>query len=150
MKGDLVPEKDHIARLCQTKQISHDGEVLAPAFMLRPGEHTLSVNWLEFLNCPDRQSEIDQIQNIYAEKNLNIGAGYKIAILNVGIFRRRVLEGTPDSRNIHVLHDPKYTSKYNDPSHCIVDNLRHGDLFIAELIVQTILSTHPARRGRHQ
>jgi hypothetical protein len=149
MKGDPVPEEHHIARLCQTKQISHDGEILAPAFMLRTREQTLSVNWLEFLNRPDRQSEIDQIQNIYTEKNLKIGAGYKIAVLNVRIVRRKVLEGAPDARNINVLHDPEYTPEYNDASHSVVDNLRHGDLFIAELIAQTILSTYPARRERH-
>jgi len=142
MKGDQVPEGHHITRLCQTTQISELGEILAPAFMLRPKEQELSVNWLEFLNCLDRQSEIEQIRNVYAEKELRVGAGYKIAVLIVGNVRRRVLEESPDGRNIRVLHEPEY----NDPSHSAVDNLRHDDFFIAELIARTVINTYPARK----
>ena len=60
MRYDPLPDEHHIARLCQTTQISEDGNIMAPAFMLKPHEQTLSVNWLEFFNCLDRESAIDK------------------------------------------------------------------------------------------
>lgn len=141
MKGEMIPDENHIARFCQPKHV-FEGQIQATAFMLRTGDEiSLSVNWLEFLNCSNRESEIAEIRTIYSKK-LSIGARAKIAILNVGEVRKKVLEETPDSRNLEVLHDPLN----NDPSHSGIYNLKQDDELIAELILETVRESYSARK----
>lgn len=134
MKGDKIPDQNHIARYCKSTQVS-DGQIQATAFMLRTGEESLSVNWLEFLNCSSRESEITEIRNIYSAK-LNVGVHARIAILNIGEVRKKVLAESPDRRNLEVLHDP--APEMNDPSHSGIYNLKQDDELIAELILETV------------
>jgi len=139
MKGEKIPAPDHIARFCRPMQVS-DGQIQAVAFMLRPGEESLSVNWLEFLNCSNRDSEITEIRNIYSAK-LNVGARAKLAVINVGEVCEKVLTESPDRRNVEVLHDPMD----DDPSHSGIYNLEPDGELIAELILETVRETYPAR-----
>ncbi len=139
MKGEKIPDPDHIARFCRPMQVS-DGQIQAVAFMFRPGEESLSVNWLEFLNCSNRDSEITEIRNIYSVK-LNVGARAKLAVINVGEVCEKVLTESPDRRNVEVLHDPMD----DDPSHSGIYNLEPDGELIAELILETVRETYPAR-----
>lgn len=140
MEGDKIPEKDNIARFCAPKT-APDGEIQAPAFMLRAGEENLSVNWLEYLNCSNRDSEIVEIQKVYSAK-LKVGAKAKIVVLNVGEVCEKVKTESPDKRNLDVLHNPEDEV---DPSHSGIYNMRPDHELIAELIRQTIRETYPAR-----
>ena len=142
MKGDKIPDSNHIARFCRPMQ-APDGEIQATAFMLRKGEESLSVNWLEFFNCPTIESEITEIRNIYSSK-LKVGPKARIAILNVGQVRKNVLVESEDKRNIKVLHDPIEEVPL-DPSHSGLYNLKQDDELIAELILETVLEDYPAR-----
>jgi hypothetical protein len=54
MKGQSIPDSEHVARYCKASTIENSA-VQATAFMLRTGEEYLSVNWLENLDCPDRE-----------------------------------------------------------------------------------------------
>lgn len=139
MQGDRIPDSDNIARLCMPKTVE-DGVIQASAFILRKDEPGLSVNWLEYLKCPDRATEIVEIQRVYARK-LTVGRSAQIAILNVGEIRELVYRETEDNREIEVLHTPEN----NDPSHSEIMNLSPDNEFIAELIREIILETHPAR-----
>lgn len=132
MKGDTIPDDDHIARLCMPKHVP-DGQIQATAFLLRSDEDGLSVNWLEFLDCSSRESEIDEIRRTYKAK-LDIKPGAKIAVLNVGEVREKVLTGSKDNRNLAVLHNPEI----NDQSHSEIYNLRNDNEWIAELILETV------------
>ncbi|MFH1673357.1 MAG: hypothetical protein ABIF87_08030 [Pseudomonadota bacterium] len=142
MKGDRIPDPDHIARFCRPGQVA-DEQIQATAFMLRSDEESLSVNWLEFLNCSSREHEIIEIRNIYSAK-LNVGARAKIAVLNVGEVREKVLTESSDRRNIEVLHDPL---EDDDPSHSGAYNLEPDNELIAELILETVhdREVYPAR-----
>jgi hypothetical protein len=143
MRGDRIPEHDHISRYCKPRTVC-DGQIQASAFIIRQGEESLSVNWLECLGCGDRESEIRQMREIYGSKFSGIGHKARIAILNVGEICKKVLTEHPDdSRNINVLHDPRE----NDPSHSGIYNLRPDDILIAELILSTIRTSnvHHAR-----
>jgi hypothetical protein len=141
MNGNRIPDRDHIARYCSSKNISEkDGNIQATAFMLRPDENCLSVNWLEYLNCPDRKSEIAEIQRIYSIK-LKVGSQAKIAVLNVGKVCIKVFEESTDHRTLDILHDPLG----NDPSHSGIYNLKQNDELIAELIRETKHEKYPAR-----
>jgi hypothetical protein len=140
MKDDLIPDNDNIARYCSFSRLSEkDGSIQATAFMLKQGEPSLSVNWLEFLNCPDRTSEIIEIRKVYLS-TLSVGSQAKIAVLNVGTVRIKVVE-SPDHRKLYILHDPLDI----DPSHSGIYNLRQNDESIAELIRETIFETYLAR-----
>ncbi len=140
MKGETIPDQNHIARFCRPMQIS-EGQIQATAFMLRADEESLSVNWLEFLNCFNRESEITKMRTIYAEK-LTVGARAKTAILNVGEVRKKILTKSPDGRNLEVLHDPLI----NDLSHSEIYNLKQDDELIAELILETVYESYSARK----
>ncbi len=140
MKGDTIPDQHHITRLCNPKHIE-GGLIQATAFMLRSSEESLSVNWLEFLNCISRRSEIVEIRNIYSKKFIKVGARAQIAVLSVGEIREKVLTESPDGRKLEVFHDPEV----NDPSHSGVYNLKDDDILIAELILETVRETYPAR-----
>ena len=141
MKGDEIPDQHHIARYCRPTQ-APGGEIQAAAFFLREDEESLSVNWMEFLSCPNRESEIAQLRNIYFAKLKRVAAGAKIAVLRVGEIRQKVLMGSQDRRNLKVLHSPEV----NDPSHSEIYNLKPDYELIAELILQTVLEAYPARR----
>jgi hypothetical protein len=141
VQGDRIPDSDNIARLCMPKT-AEDGIIQASAFILREDEPGLSVNWLEFLECPDRATEIVEMQRVYARK-LTVGRSARIAILNVGEICELVYRETEDNRIIEVLHTPD--ELHNDPSHSEIMNLRPDNEFIAELIHEIILETHPAR-----
>jgi len=141
MKGETIPDENHIARFCRPMQ-APEGQIQATAFMLRAGEENLSVNWLEFLNCSSRESEITKIRTIYSETFLSVGARAKIAVLNVGEVRKKVLTESPDGRNLEVLHDPLM----NDSSHSGIYNLKQDDELIAELILETVRDSYSARK----
>ncbi len=140
MMGDKIPEQDHIARYCQSSKVE-DGQVQPSAFMLRPTDNCLSVNWLEVLDCSSRESEINEIRGIYAHKFNRLGARSLIAILNVGEILQKVYEESEDKRKLEILHDPED----DDPSHSGIYKLKHNDMLIAELILETVRETYPAR-----
>ncbi len=140
MKGETIPDQNHIARFCRPMQ-APEGQIQATAFMLRADEESLSVNWLEFLNCSNRESEITKIRTIYSEK-ITVGARAIMAILNVGEVRKIVLTESPDGRNLEVLHDPLI----NDLSHSGIYNLEQDDELIAELILETVRESYSARK----
>ncbi|MDY6932982.1 MAG: hypothetical protein SVZ03_02010 [Spirochaetota bacterium] len=139
MKGEKIPDQDHISRFCRPMQ-APEGQIQATAFMLREGEESLSVNWLEFLNCSSRENEITKIRTIYSE-TFAVGARAKIAILNVGEVRKKVLKESQDSRNLEVFHNPII----NDPSHSGIYNLKQDNELIAELILETVRESYSAR-----
>ncbi len=146
MKGNTVPDDNHIARLCLRQHVDN-GQILATGFNLRLSDVFLSVNWLEYLRCPSRDKEIAEIQKVYSVK-LTIKPDAKIAVLNVGEVREKVLTGSQDRRNLKVLHEPLPDPSHpniNDPSHSGIYNLKQNDrIEIGELIRQAVLKTYPA------
>ncbi|MCH7612937.1 MAG: hypothetical protein IIB45_06205 [Candidatus Marinimicrobia bacterium] len=145
MSEDRVPDKDHIARLCLPSKIENEN-IQASAFMLRKDEIFLSVNWLEILNCTDREDEISEIRNVYSAK-FTVSKNAKLAVLNVGELCKKVVEKSPDHRMLEVFHTPIISSgsELGDPSHSEIYHLMPDHETIAELIVQTIQQTYPAR-----
>ena len=141
MKGQVVPDSDHVARYCQASKIEY-GEIQATAFMLRESEEYLSVNWLENLKCPDRTSEIRALQDVYSRKFNRVGTTAQIAVLNVGVLRNKIAYESPEMRQLRVLHEPIMP---DDPSHTGIYGFSSADEIIAELIAQTILEKHPAK-----
>jgi hypothetical protein len=139
MKGQAIPDSDHVARYCKASTIE-DGEVLPTAFMMREADEYLSVNWLENLGRSDRASQMRDLQELYARK-LRVRANARIAILNVGTVRSKVERDSQDRRVLRVLHDPEP----DDPSHSGIYDIPYDDEIVAELIAQVVLENYPAR-----
>ncbi|RJQ46679.1 MAG: hypothetical protein C4538_06305 [Nitrospiraceae bacterium] len=140
MKGDKIPDQDHVARYCSPIH-APEGEIQATAFMLRAVDKSLSINWLEYFRCLNREDEIAELRKAYSAKKLIIKAKGKIAVLNVGEVCEKVLTESPNNRKLEILHDPSE----NDPSHSGIYNIRSDDELIAELILETVSETYPAR-----
>ncbi len=140
MKGDKIPEENNIARLCFPRTVNN-GEIQPTAFMLREGEEYLSVNWLEYLKCSNRDCEIAEIQKVYSKK-FDVRPRARIAVLNVGEVCEKVKTESSDKRNLDILHLPEET----DLSHSGIYNLREDVELIAELIHEKIHDTYPARK----
>lgn len=132
-----IPDQDHIARYCNSTNIQ-DGEILAGAFMLRPGESYLSINWLECLKCTSREKEIDKLRKIYKKKHL-FGKLARVGVLNVGEIRSKVITENP---KIEILHHPES----DDPSHSGIFHLDDGDEMVAELIREALQETYTVRQ----
>ena len=147
MKGDKLPDQDHVVRFCQPTRIA-DEQIQATAFMVREGEESLSVNWLEFFELPSREGSISALRKTYYSKFNRIGAGAKLAVLNISEVCDKVLKESRDRRKLEILHDPEVTPEYEDLSHSGIYHLRHDDELIAELILETVREIYPAR-GNH-
>jgi hypothetical protein len=139
MKGDPVPDADHVSRLCGGSHID-DGVVQAGAFLLAPGHAFLSVNWLEHLGLNDRAAEV--VQRVLATKR-KVGATARLAVAVVGEIRTLVRNESDDARVLRVLHEPEETPP--DPSHAGIHNLRHDGLAIAVLLSRAFSELHPSR-----
>lgn len=138
MKGDNIPPTDHVAHYCYGKMIDGD-QILAAGFLPRPGEDFLSVNWLEWLRCPDRSSEINEIRRRYAA-NFSLRKKDKIALLNVGTTCLKVATESADRRCLKATHEPELT----DDSHSGLWGYTYNDTMIAEIILSSILDDVPA------
>ncbi len=141
MKGDRLPDSDHIARYCKPTT-APNGVILATAFMLRQVDEGLSVNWVEFFNCTDRNNEITELRRTYSDTFTRVSTNARIAILNVGEVRNIVYTETQDHRDIKIIHDPILDG---DQSHSEIYNMKQDNEFIAELILEVLLENHPAR-----
>lgn len=143
MKGDIIPDSDHVARYCKPSTIE-DCQIQATAFQLRPKDKSLSVNWLEFLKCSDRNEEIAAIQKVYNNK-LKVRSNARVAVLNVGKTRSKVLFESVDQRSLEFKHNPldfPDDPLKTDPSHSGIYNIKHDDEMIAELILSVIEPHH--------
>ena len=102
---ELVSDSDHISRFCRRNSVDEDGRITGQAFKLRPlDQEGLSVNWLEYLNLSNRETEIKEVRKIY-KKKLDVTGRSRIAVLNVGETRKYIYDKSPDKRKIQVTND---------------------------------------------
>lgn len=141
MKGDPVPDSDHMSRYCKGTCIDN-GRINGTAFYLRSGED-LSVNWLEFTQCPDRDEQIKEIRKTLGGR-LTLGNSAKIAVLNVGDLKENVYLNSEDNRELDVKHDPIFEPP-PDHSHSEIYNLRPDYDVIADLLAEIIQEDYPAK-----
>jgi len=137
MRGDRLPDKDHISRYCKFKSLVND-QPSGASFMLRTDDEFLSVNWLEYFGLKDCQEQMSQVrQNI----RLNLAPRAKFAVLNVGNVINYVRENGPDNRVLSVFHEPEE----DDPSHSGIHGYGFEDDWVADLIAEVVQETHPAK-----
>ena len=139
MSDTEVPNSDHVLRYC-SKTKHKNGRISGAAFILRPQDDGLSVNWLEFLNKDNRNDELNEIRKVYKEKRFIIKPSAKFAVLNVGEVRKYVTEESLDNRDLKVFH--KRSEK--DHSHSEICNINLDDDLISDLIAQKVKEIHNA------
>jgi hypothetical protein len=138
-KNDVIPNEHHVSRLIGRSKIDdEDDRIDGSAFCLRDGEKYLSVNWLEFLDLPNREEQIQEVRTVLQKKMRNIGATSILAVLNVGVTKEAVSHRT----NIRFLHYPSD----KDPSHSgIFDLIEEEEAVIGDLIAESVKERFPAR-----
>lgn len=115
-----------------------------PAFMIeeKDQDDALSVNWLEFLKCADRVSEIAAIQQILALKMKKISKNSRITVLNVGQSLTAIDKLLNGKLKVTVLHNPaREEGQWDDPSHSSIYGLtRNEDAQTAATALRDIIA----------
>lgn len=145
MKGEIVPDEDHVTRLCGGSHVREDGSIAATAFKLRPGEAYLSVNWLEVLGLPTRQAATEEVRRVLATKR-TVGSTARLAMLNVGRSRDVARQGGIAQVNLVFRHEPEIDpGRPRDVSHTGLYGVPTDDNTIPELLAASVLEIIPAR-----
>lgn len=103
MKGDPLPELDHVARHCRYAHLVYeDGQLIGvneAAFLPRPADVSgISVNWIEFFLGP-REHKIDCIRSI---TKLKAKDNDRIAVVEVNALKAAATPFT----TLTITHDP--------------------------------------------
>lgn len=145
MKGDIVPDGHHVSRLCGGSHVREDGTIAATAFKPRSGEAYLSVNWLEHLELPDRQSQIKEVLRVLGTKR-KVGNSARLAVLNVGSARDAVSRYSYDHLELSFRHEPEADPGIpQDPSHSGIHGVPEDDNLVAELLARAVSELHGLR-----
>ena len=145
MKGDVVPDADHVTRLCGGSHVREDGTIAATAFKPRPGEAYLSVNWLEALGLTGRGSELAEVRRVLATKR-KVGGAARLAILNVGQARHVVRQESSAHLELAFRHEPEVgTGRPHDHSHSGIYGVPEDDVLVPELLASVVLKVAEAR-----
>lgn len=142
MKGDILPDSSHITRLCNFAQLRADGWPASTAFLPRPGETFLSVNWLEKLSLSSRGEEVSEVLRVLRTKR-SVGTQAKLALLNVGRSRAAVQAGTLERLLLQYLHEPE--TQPDDPSHSGIYNVPLDSITVGELLARSVETLYPTR-----
>jgi hypothetical protein len=154
VKGDPVPDPDHILRYAGGAHIDVDSEtgnpvILGSAFISRPRDHgAISVHWLEAFSG----SLEEQVSAARAVSRLSRRRSARFARLNVGQLRSYVAENNPAGTSLEVTQDPLEPDPTHglegDRSHSLVSPVPYHDDPIAELvgdlIAHCVLDIFPA------
>jgi hypothetical protein len=153
MKGDPVPDPDHILRYVGGKHVDQDENgtpvVTGGGFIARPrDDNKPSYNWLE---CLEKKTIEDQVQQVRNLARVTYGATAKLARLNVGKVRSHIAENTEDNRAVTVIQDPLEAERemLADPSHALMTNSPNEDdpegERVGDLIAECVIEIFPAR-----
>ena len=103
MRGDPIPDDDHIVRYVKPTGIGANGSINGSEFRLRPerpDDTGVSVNWLECFRSLSRVGQLAAVRQLF---RLSVKATGRFAELNVGRVRRHLAEELP---NLSVVEDP--------------------------------------------
>ena len=151
MTGNELPADGHVVRYVRPSLVE-DETVDGSAFVLRKGEATLSVNWLEAFGGDDADHQLSEVRRLL---RLQLARSGRFAKLNVGETKRHVSECIQETGAITRIRisaaplDP--TGEFEaDPSHAAVTGLPSGDsdeaLLIGDLIAECVI--YPLSPGK--
>lgn len=139
MPGPELPDSEHVARYCSRSRCDDEGRPLGTAFMPKPEEPYLSVNWLEKTGANCRSEQLDLIRHFAAAGGLTLRASGKFAVLALSTTLAWVQEQA--SRRLSVCHEP---IGQTDPTHCGIYGYSPEDQMVADLLALKVSEVHPA------
>jgi hypothetical protein len=139
MKGEIIPDQDHVMRLCGGSHLREDGSVAPTAFRPRVGEAFLSVNWVEHLNLSTRFEQIVELCRVLSSKR-SIGKKAKLALLNVGQIHASHFSAF---LSLEVRHQPETTPP--DVSHSGIYGVKLDDLLLQDHLARIVLEAIPVK-----
>lgn len=92
MPGASLPDDDHLSRYCKPTAVGPDGLPMAAAFELRPTEHHLSVNWLEYFDSPHLGAAVERVREAFRRKGYGLRRNGRFAVLGIGEAKSAVAE----------------------------------------------------------
>ena len=149
-KGDAIPDDHHVVRHVPKSKIEKDGGVNGAAFVRRPNEDGLSVEWRE---ATGDAPVGDQLQAIRAVIRRQLTPSHRFAELPVGATRERVREGAAAlgmAVNLRFEHEPLEAAdgKAEDPFHSEIFGAPEYEHLkataIGDLIAECITEQYPA------
>ena len=84
MPSGSLPDEDHLSRYCKPTAVGSDGLPTTGAFLLRPTEDHLSVNWLEYFALNDLGAAVERVRVAFHRKGYQVRPNGRFAILGVG------------------------------------------------------------------
>ena len=142
MRGENVPDEDHVSRYCGAGKLGTDNLPMPAAFYPRKGESYLSVNWLEILDPEDRGAAIRQVRECLLNNGFGIGRGAKFVSLEVGAIKANL--GALSNGNSEVTHQ----SCEDNPSHSGIFGIPQAAETLAAAALSVLVSPRdvfPAR-----
>ena len=138
MRGNPLPDQDHISRYCPPKT-TINGQPTRTSFMLKhkQNEEFLSVNWMEYFGDVGMDAQIDKIRESI---ELSLAASGLFTVLNVGEIIDQVRRNS--ERQLSVLYEPTP----GDPSHSGIYGYGYEDDLVADLIAEFVLKTYPSKK----
>ena len=157
MKGDMIPEEDHVVRYCIPRYVNRQSKLPEiDAFRLRHGkEDSLSVNWIEHFDpCvvldtrDQREAVVDKVRDVM-QYDPNVRGAF--AFFGVDEVKRAVEAG--GGVDPYVEHDPKPAQPASerrpprppDPSHALVLGFPDDDREVGVLL-RALVTLHPDLR----
>ncbi len=119
MTGDNLPADHHIVRYVKPSLVE-DETVDGSAFLLRPDEDGLSVNWLEAFGYDDKNRQLSEVRRLLRLRPARNG---RFAKLNVGVTKRHISEVVEE---LGIVEAPRTsTDEFEaDPSHAEIITLK--------------------------
>ena len=139
MTNPSLPDEDHVSRYCKPSTVEY-GMPMSAAFMPRPSEEYLSVNWLEHFGEPTLASAIGKVRAVFSEKGYRLARNGRFAALNVGAVKRAV------PKHIGVTLSINHIPFDDDQSHAGIIGYTSNDLVVAVELVALLTQQdiHPA------
>ena len=143
MTGDPLPDADHVSRYCKPSAVASDGLPKVAAFLPRDDEGHLSVNWLEYLDCPDLGTAVESVRSTFQAKGYGLRPTGRFAVLEVGAVKTAAAEGL--GRRLRIHHLPLE----DDRSHAGILGYTIEDLAVAVELRALVRRehVHPAVSG---
>jgi hypothetical protein len=109
LEGDLIPDDQSLGRHCTSSRV-RDGAVQGSAFLLRPEEPDLSVNWLEVTDAsPERRDQFVAMRLALTESGRTVRPNDWFVALRCGdVTALTELRGT--ILNLRAVHTPSGTN----------------------------------------
>ncbi|MYD98671.1 MAG: hypothetical protein F4X98_14980 [Gammaproteobacteria bacterium] len=135
VEGEHLPRSDHASRYLSSSRLV-DGLPRATAFTRAEGDTCpISVNWLEQLKEPDRESEIGRVREALAPK-LTMTKRGRIVVLNVG----DAIAAVEDTSScvISFVHEPEEGDDSHAGIHGYPDEDKEQELLISTTLKRLI------------